>query len=51
MESKGIDEKNFNFDMKRISDEKLTVVHFELCPMITDRLTSPFYVEHDFFAV
>ena len=51
MESKGIDEKNFNFDMKRISDEKLTVVHFELCPMITDRLTSPFYVEHDFLAV
>ena len=51
MESKGIDEKNFDFDMKRISDEKLTVGHFELRSMITHRLTGPFYVKQDFLAV
>ena len=51
LEAKGIDEKNFDFDMKCISDEKLTVVHFELCSMITYPLTGPFYVEQDFLAV
>ena len=51
MKAKGIDEKNFDFDMKCISDEKLTVVHFELCSMITYPLTGPFYVEQDFLAV
>ena len=45
------DEKNFDFDMKRISDEKLTVGHFELRSMITHRLTGPFYVKQDFLAV
>ena len=51
MKSKGIYEKYFDFDMKRISDEKLTVGHFELRSMITHRLTGPFYVKQDFLAV